>query len=65
MLLVGKNTIEDIDNRVDFEYQKLDECEKWKINLAEEIIEVRSGAINVPGLEVEEIEDILHFISTS
>ena len=65
MLLVGKNTIQDIDNRIDFDYQKLDEHEKWKINLAEELIELRSGEVEVPGLEVEEIEDILKFISTS
>ena len=65
MLLVGKNTIEDIHNIVDFDYKKLDEQEKWKVNIVEEFIDIRAGAIEVPGLEVEEMEDILHFISTS
>ena len=65
MLLVGKNTIEDIHNIVDFDYKKLDEQEKWKVNIIEELIDIRAGAIEVPGLEVEEMEDILHFISTS
>jgi hypothetical protein len=57
MLLAAKNTIEELDaGTID--------TDEWKISLLQEIIEIRSGGLEVPGMEIDELEEILEYICT-
>ena len=42
----------------------MEEMDEWKVNIVKELIEIRSGGLEVPGMEVDELEDILEFICT-
>ena len=65
MMLAGKNNIHELDSRTtDFEYNKLGRDEEWKANLVQELIELRHGGLKVPGMKLEELEEILVFICT-
>ena len=61
MLLADKDSIEDVKKGdVDkIEYHKLDENEVWKVEAIKEIINVKSGILEVPGFELEELQEIL------
>ena len=65
MLLAGQNRIDDLDATADFEYHKLHEDEGWKANLAIELVEIRSGSLEVHGMEIDEIHQILQYVCTS
>ena len=65
MMLTNKNTIEELNvGNVDFDYYKVEENDDWKVKIAKELIEIRSGDLEVPGMEVEELKEILEFICT-
>ena len=65
MMLAGKNNIHELDSRTtDFEYNKLGREEEWKANLIQELIDLRHGGLMVPGMKLEELEEILVFICT-
>ena len=67
MLLAGKDSIEDVKKGdVDgIEYNKLDENDVWKVDAIKEIISVKSGTLEVPGFELEELQEILSYLCTS
>ena len=67
MLLASKDRIEDVTKRdIDnIGYHKLEENEVWIVEAIEEIINVKSGLLDVPGFELEELEDILSYLCTS
>ena len=65
MMLAEKNTIEDLEvENADFDYYKLEENEEWKVNIAEELIDIRHGGLEVPGMEDDELKEILDYICT-
>ena len=65
MMLAEKNTIEDLEvENADFDYYKLEENEEWKANIAQEIIDIRHGGLEVPGMEADELKEILDYICT-
>ena len=65
MILANKNSIEELNvGNVDFEYLRVEENDEWKINIVKELIEIRSGGLEVPGMDSDELEEILEFICT-
>ena len=57
MMLAEKNTIEDLEvENADFDYYKLKENEEWKVNIAHELIDIRHGGHEVPGMEADELK---------
>ena len=61
MLLLGKSTVHDI-NIYDLEklsYHKIEEMNMWKINCIKEIIDVKTGVMEVPGFTNTELNTIL------
>ena len=64
MMLAGKNTIEELEvGQVDFEYHEVKEINAWRVGFIKELIELRYGELEVPGMEVDEIKQILDYIS--
>ena len=66
MMLAGKNTVEElVMGNVDFDYHKVDESEAWRVDFVQEIIELRFGDLEVPGMDHDELQQILEYICTS
>ena len=66
MLLAGKNKTEELmTGKVDPEYHQVENDEKWRINVVQELIDVRLGELSIPGIELKEVEEILEHICTS
>ena len=66
MILAGKNRVEDLEvGKVDFEYHKVEETEAWRIDFVQELIDLRYGDLHVPGMDVDELKEILDYICTS
>ena len=67
MLLVGKSSVdsvkkEDVDK---IEYFPLNEADRWKIGAIKEIIDVKSGTLDIADFELEELDEILTYLCTS
>ena len=66
MLLTGMNKVEELESgNIDHEYHQVENDEKWRINVIEELIDVRLGELSIPGIELKEIEEILENICTN
>ena len=65
MLLTEKNRICELKaGNVDFAYHKINEADEWKIDFIKEIIDVKNDNLNVAGMELDEIEEILEYLCT-
>ena len=66
MLLVGKTKVEDVKpSDVDsLAYFKLEENEMWKVGMIKELIDFKSGDVEISGFDQEEIASILHHLCT-
>ena len=63
MLLAEKNTVQEVfSSKIDVEYNKLEEEQKWKTLLLGEIIDILHDENTIDGLEKQELEDILEFV---
>ena len=66
MILAGKNTIEELEvGKTDFEYHRVEESEEWRINFVKEVVDLRYGDLHVPGMGVDELNEILEYLCTS
>ena len=66
MLLVGESRVEDVCY-VDYarlKYFKLDDDEKWKVSMIQEIIDLKQVELEVPGFDLEELDAMLHYLCT-
>ena len=66
MRLVGKDRIEDVEKK-DVEevvYAKVKPEDEWKINMVQEIIELKNDELWLQNLTQDEIDDTLHLICT-
>ena len=66
MRLVGKDRIEDVEKN-DVEevvYAEVRPEDSWKINMVQEIIEVKNKELWLQNLSQDEIDDTLHLICT-
>ena len=60
MMLDNKNNIEELNvGNVDFDYYKVEENDDWKFNIVKELIEIQSRGLEVPGMKVDELKEIL------
>ena len=67
MLIVGKTDIEDL-NPLDaekIEYCAVDDQNQWKINVAKELMEVRSGSLQLDNFSFKEVEQMMSLICVS
>ena len=67
MLLLGKSRVEDVklEDSTSMTYHTLDPSEAWKVSSIKEIINTKAGMLEVPGFQIEELEEILHHLCTS
>ena len=66
MILAGKNSIEEMEvGKTDFEYHKVEESEEWRIKFIKELIDLRHGDLQVTGMNVDELKEILEYLCTS
>ena len=66
MLLAGKNKTEELmTGKVDPEYHQVENDEKWRINVVQELIDVRLGELSIHGVELKEVDELLEHICTS
>ena len=67
MLLVGKSFVSEVTkadaDRV--EYFPIGDNEKWKVGSIQEIINIKNGLMEVPGFELEELDEVLDYLCTS
>jgi hypothetical protein len=65
MLLTEKNRIGDLKaGNVDFAYHTVNEADEWKIDFVKELIDVKNDNLNVAGMDLDEIEEILEYLCT-
>ena len=65
MLLAEKTKIDDLDHNIAIDYHPIDGRNKWKVNLIQELIEVKNGSLEVQGIQAEEVQQILEYVCTS
>ena len=66
MLLLGKSSIESVklEDLESLTYFRLGNEDRWKIPMIKEIVDIKSGEMEVPGFELEELNDLLHHLCT-
>ena len=65
MILADKTRIGDLRaNLEDFQYHNIPDEEKWRINMLRELVNVKENECTVPGLEENELDEILEYICT-
>ena len=66
MRLVGKDSVEDVEkkNVEEVVYAVVRPEDAWKINMVQEIIEVKNKELWLQNLSQDEIDDTLHLICT-
>ena len=67
MILVKKTSIEDLtptdcDN---LKYWPVEDGNKWKIEVAKELLEVQSGNLELENFKLKEVQQMLSFICTT
>ena len=66
MLLVGENNIDQLKaGCTDFEYQKIEESQEWRINFVQELVDIKNEDLEVPEFKRTELEEILEYICTT
>ena len=67
MLLVGKTSVEAVkkDDAFKIEYFPINETDSWRIDAIKEIVDVKTGILEIVDFEMEELEDILTYLCTS
>ena len=62
MLLAGIQTVYDfkVHDANHIEYNKVPECDTWRINFLKELIEIKHDEIEVPGMMKEELDQIIN-----
>ena len=66
MIQTGMNRVEDLKaGKVDFEYHKVEKTDEWKIGFVKELVNVKQEELNVAGMDLEELDEILEYLCTS
>ena len=66
MIMAELGRIEDLNlGKVDFEYHKVKKIDEWKIGFVQEIVDVKQEELNITGMDLAEIEEILEYLCTS
>ena len=65
MILAEKTRIGDLRANIeDFPYHNIPEEEKWRINMLRELVNIKEHECTVPGLDENEIDEIIEYICT-
>ena len=66
-LLAGRELFSEVrkDDIIKVPYFGIEEKEKWRIDIINEIIEIRNNDIEVPGFNTDELSEILNYACTS
>ena len=65
MLLAEMNRIEDLEaGKTDFDYHPVDKADHWRIDFIKELVDVKHDDLVIPGLEKNELEEILEYLCT-
>ena len=66
MLLTDRNCISDVgkDDVKNIQYAKVQEEDRWKMNIVNEIIETKAEQLSVDNMSQEELDDILWMLCT-
>ena len=67
MLLVGKTSITTVkkDDADKIKYFPIEEDDCWKVDAIKELIDVKNSILEVPGFEINELNEILSHLCTS
>ena len=66
MIMTELGRIEDLKpGKVDFEYHKVKKIDEWKIGFVKELVDVKQEELNVTGMDLVELEEILEYLCTS
>ena len=66
MILEGKNKIEELGiGTVDFDYHQVKESDAWRINFVQELVELKHGGLHVPGMEYDQLQEILEHLCSN
>ena len=67
MLSLGLNDISEVESPMvdQYMYHPLQDDDTWRVPFLEEIVNVFSTDLKVPGFEMEEINSMLNFICTT
>ena len=64
MFLIRKTRVEDVrfQDSHSLTYHQLNQAETWTISAIKEIINTKAGMMEVPGFEIDELEEILNHL---
>ena len=67
MFLVGQTSVEDIkiEDIKNLTYNELDKDDVWKVAAIKEVVNAKFGVLEVPGFELDELEEILDHLCTA
>ena len=67
MLLTGKGTVEDLEvkDANSLHYHKVPACEEWRLNLLKELIDIKNEEIDVPGIDMYQLDQIINYVCTT
>ena len=65
--MTGKGTIEDLEVKDDnsIHYHKVPACEEWRVGLLKEMIDIKNEEIDVPGIEMDQLDQIINYVCTT
>ena len=63
MLQSERSSIDDIKN-VDIQYHMVPESEAWRVDFVKEIVDMKHGELEVPGMLLTELDYILNYLCT-
>ena len=66
MLLLGKSSVDSVkyEDTAQLKYHLLDNEDLWKVNTIKEIIDIKSGVLDLPGFQMDEVEAIMNNLCT-
>ena len=66
MLLLGKRKISEVslNDLSALSYFNLDETQQWRVPLIKELMKAKTEVVEVPGFDLDELQDILHHLCT-
>ena len=66
MLVTGKSTIDDLEpqDAYDIKYYPVNDENKWKIEVARELLEVQYGSLNLDNFRKDDIKDMIRIVFT-
>ena len=66
MLQAGLNRLTDVKiGNCDFGYHQVSDEDIWRVDFIKELVEIKHGDLDLPGLEAEDQQKILEYLCTA